>query len=90
MTEVFQVTACVPYRPSCVHALKSLTDEVIEGKFYGKELSLCVKPKDSDIYRIEKILKKKKRGKELFYLVKWLDFPKKQASWIKASDIVST
>jgi hypothetical protein len=88
-TEVFVIKNCVPYNPSCLHELATLQGEILEGKFYKYELVSCTKPKKDEVYLIDKILKKKKRGKELYYLVRWKDFGVKDSSWVKASDIVS-
>jgi hypothetical protein len=43
--------------------------------------------KHDDVFEVEKILKKKGKGKNLQYLVKWLDYPNKFNSWISASEI---
>ena len=39
------------------------------------------------VYKIEKILEEKGRGKNKQYLVKWLNFDTKHNSWIPAKNI---
>ena len=55
--------------------------EPIIGKFYEEELSAV--NKKNDVYRVEKILKRKKG----MVLVKWLGYDSKHNSWIPEKDI---
>ena len=58
---------------------------LIIGKFYEEECS-GVK-KEDDVYRVEKILKRKKvKGKNMV-LVKWLGYDSKHNSWIPENSI---
>lgn len=50
------------------------------GLYYGKQLKKVGEP---EYHPVEKILKKKKVGKDTFYLTKFLDYPKDQAEWLK-------
>ena len=59
--------------------------EPIMGRFYEEELSAVVK-KD-DVYRVEKILKRKKVKDKKMGLVKWLGYDSMHNSWILESDI---
>lgn len=59
--------------------------EPIIGKFYEQELSAVYK-KD-DVYRVEKIIKRKKVKSKKMALVKWLGYDSKHNSWIPESDI---
>ena len=43
--------------------------------------------KPDDVYEVEKILKKRGRGRNVQYLVKWLGYPNKFNSWVPASEI---
>ncbi|VDH96060.1 Hypothetical predicted protein [Mytilus galloprovincialis] len=63
--------------------LGDFNDEEIQGSFYEPELQRT----DQDVYRIEKILRRRTRGgvKEAF--VKWKGYPKEFNSWIKQSDL---
>jgi len=55
-------TAPVTYR------LKDLADDVIKGKFYESEIQKVVKD-DNDYFDVEKILKTRRRGGKIEYLV---------------------
>ena len=48
-----------------------------------------VKFNPSEVYQIEKVLKKRKRGKKLQYYVKWLHLDKKFNSWIDENQFVT-
>ena len=68
-----------------VYGLVDHNGEPILGTFYEEELS-AVNKKDN-VYRVEKIIKRKKiKGKKMV-LVKWLDYDRKYSSWIPESDI---
>ena len=43
--------------------------------------------KKDDVYKIEEILKKRKKGRRVQYLVKWLGYPSSFNSWIFSSDL---
>ena len=43
--------------------------------------------KHDDMYEVEKILKKRGKGKNVQYLVKWSGYPDKFNSWVSASEI---
>ena len=50
-----------------------------------QELQKVIKP--DDVYEVEKTLKKRGRGRNVQYLVKWLGYPNKFNSWVSASEI---
>ena len=60
--------------------LKDLNGEEIKGTFYNEELSRY----DSELYEIEKVLKRKKDKS----LVKWKGYEK--PSWIDSKSIIET
>lgn len=61
--------------------------EVIEGKFYERELQRIENPER--IYMIERVIRKRqRRGGEREVLVKWLGYP--ETSWIRERDIIRT
>ena len=68
-----------------MYELVDLEGEPIIGKFYEEELA-GVDKKD-DVYKVEKILKKKKVKGNKIALVKWLGYDSKHNSWIPESDI---
>ena len=69
-----------------IYQLKDFDNENIDGTFYGPELQKVNKNKDT-LWKIEKVLKKRKRRGVEQVLVRWLGWPKKFDSWINASDI---
>ena len=72
-----------------IYKLKDTMDDPIRGTFYASELQKVTKDKQT-VWRIEKVLRKRKvRGKEEV-LVRWLGWPKKFDSWVPQSDIKET
>jgi hypothetical protein len=67
-------------RPIKTFQLQSADDE-IDGSFYGQELQK-VADEDSLNYRIEKVIEKRKRNRNIEYLVKWIGYPVKYNQWI--------
>jgi hypothetical protein len=82
--EVFIITARMARVPP-VYQVKDLNDTDM-GVFYVKELQ-SVKMKDDEEYRIEKILKKRKRKGKLEYFVRWLGYTPEFDSWVSAGGI---
>lgn len=64
-----------------VYKVKDWADDPIEGTFYESELQKVVKSEDVT-YRVEKILKRRGRGKTKEVFVKWEGWPRKFNSWI--------
>ena len=60
----------------------------IEVMFYEPELQKVVVTKDK-VYRIEKVLQQRKRGRKTQVLVKWLGYPESFNSWMDKSSLVS-
>ena len=83
-TEIFFVSKRLPRDPP-VYKLKDYDGEELKGTFYDKEVQKVVK--NDDVYEVEKILKKRRRGSKVEYLVKWLGYPNKFNSWVNASEI---
>ena len=68
-----------------MYKIKDYDGEELQGTFYEKELQRIIK--HNDTYEIEKILKKRGKGKNVKYLVKWLGYPNKFNSWVSDSEI---
>jgi hypothetical protein len=82
--ELFTVVKCIETRP-LVYLVKDDHGEILEGTLYIEELQKVIKT--DDMYNIETILKKRKKGRRVQYLVKWLGYPESFNSWIfKHSD----
>ena len=83
--EIFQITSRQASQPS-TYRIKDLNDEEIQGRFYESELQK-VNKKDN-IYRIEKILHKRKRKGVTEVLVRWLGWGPEHDSWIPETGIL--
>ena len=69
-----------------IYRLKDYLNEDIKGTFYQSELQK-VELRESDVFKVEKILKTKGRGRNKQYFVKWLHWPSKFNTWINAGNI---
>ena len=69
-----------------VYKLNNDAGEILDGTFYESELQKVIK--NDDVYRVEKILRKRKSNEVVEYLVRWkgYDDPKFD-SWVPESDI---
>jgi hypothetical protein len=82
--EIFLVKSILPTQP-VTYRLEDQNQEIIKGSFYEEELQ---KVKHlSEVFKIEKILRKRQKSGRKQYFVKWLDYPDSFNSWINASDI---
>ncbi len=70
-----------------LYQVKDLKGKIQKGFFYRDQLVEGKKPEAGQFFRIEKILKKKKRKKKTIYLVKYLHYPDKFNSWVDEDDI---
>ncbi|KAK3108623.1 hypothetical protein FSP39_011981 [Pinctada imbricata] len=69
-----------------IYRLKDMMDEPIQGSFYASELQKVSKDENT-IWRIEKIVKKRKYRGRQEALVRWLGWPQKFDSWVAQKDI---
>ena len=81
--EIFQITRQLSRTP-VVYTVQDLLERRIEGTFYEEELQKVKRP---DIFRIEKVLKKRTNNKKTEYLVCWSGYGPDFDSWIQSSDI---
>ena len=72
-------------RQVLVYKLKDDAGEILEGTFYETELQKVIK--EDDVYRVEKVLRKRKRKEVVEYFVKWKGYSDKFNSWVAESDI---
>lgn len=84
--ELFTICERLPRRPP-VYRVKDQQDEVLDGVFYEQELQKV--EKEDDVYKIERIVKKKKVKGKMEYLIKWKGYPDKFNSWVPASHVQS-
>ena len=69
-----------------VYKLKDDAGEILDGTFYEAELQKVIK--GDDVYRVEKVLRKRKRKGVVEYFVKWKGYPDKFNSWVGERDIL--
>ena len=65
-----------------MYKLNDFEDEPIKGTFYQPELQK-ISIKDDKLWKIEKLIKTRKRRGKTEYFVKWKHWPKKFNSWIQ-------
>ena len=81
--EIFQITRQLSRTP-VVYTIQDLLESPIEGTFCEEELQKVKRP---DIFRIQKVLKKRTKNKKTEYLVRWSGYGPDFDSWIQSSDI---
>ena len=69
------------------YKMKDLAGEKTRERFYEKEFQLV--RKDNDVYEIESIFKKGKRGRKQQCLVRWLGYPHKFDSGIAERNLLN-
>ena len=82
--EIFKVIGIVDRSPP-VYRLEDYGGERVDGTFYAQELQKVTPPRD-DVYKIERIIGRRKRRGITEYLVKWQGYPDKFNSYV--TDIV--
>lgn len=84
--EVFTVDRRFYRGNKAIYKLKDYYSEPISGSFYSSELSRANLDDDS-LFKIEKVVKERGRGKNKQYFVKWLYWPDKFNSWVQADTV---
>lgn len=84
--EVFRVVACNTKITPVMYTLEDLKNNIIQGGFYHEELQ-DIGPNPPVMFRIEKILRTKGKGKDKKLYVKWHGYDSTYNSWISASNI---
>ena len=69
-----------------MYRLREYDGTMLEGTFYERELQR-VQQSESNMFRIEKILKVRGKGKGVEYLVHWLGWPSKYDQWLPAASL---
>ena len=65
--------------------LKDHHGETLEGNFYDSEIQNIIH--DDDIYKVEKVIRQKRKNGEIWYFVKWLGYDDTFNSWIRKTDV---
>ncbi|XP_041355340.1 uncharacterized protein LOC121386086 [Gigantopelta aegis] len=69
-----------------IYRLRDFHDEVLKGIFYTSELQKVNKNQDI-LWKIEKVLKKKKEKGKVYYLVRWLGWPPSFDSYVEEGEL---
>ena len=83
--EVFKVSRVNVNQSPSVYSLVEEDGTPIKGTFYEQELQKVLV--SCGVYRIEKVISTRGRGRNKELLVKWSGWPDKYISWIKASTV---
>ncbi|XP_078364069.1 uncharacterized protein LOC144648359 [Oculina patagonica] len=84
--ETFTIGQRLPRNPP-VYRLKEANGDWIQGTFYEAELQKVIEKADH-LFRIEKILKSRGKGKQKEVLVLWKGWPRSYASWLPSKQLV--
>ena len=84
--EIFTIADRIARKPP-IYRLKDFNDDLIIGTFYEFELQRVAK--EDDIYRVEKVIRKRIRNGQREALVKWRGYPSQFNSWINVKDIIT-
>lgn len=82
---VYKISQGTPDIVKPYYKISDIEGNVLKQKFYPDQLQQI----SSDIYRIEKVLKRRIKNKQIQYFVKWLGYPSKFNSWVPSADITS-
>jgi len=82
--EIFTISEVFRTSPA-TYALEDYDGEKLQGTFYDTELQPV--KKTDDVYKVEKVIKTRKKGRLTEYFVKWRGYPDKFNSWVKEGDI---
>ena len=85
--EIFQITQRVRKYGHNLYMLQDLMNEPVDGHFYEIELQRITKDPNNSSFRVEKVIRRRRyRGQEELF-VKWMGWPAKFNSWVRAVDI---
>ena len=87
-TEIFTVIDRKFNQGFPMYTLKDYNNDIIKSYFYEPELQLAYIDEETE-YKIEKIIKRRKRNKQQEILVKWKGWPEKFNSWIAEKSLRS-
>lgn len=86
--EIFKIVTIIARKPHTVYRIEDSLGNKIDGIFYASELQKVKAPGTETVFRIEKILKRRKRGGIWELLVAWKGFSKEHNSWIAETDLI--
>lgn len=81
--EIFRIDAVTLHdRP--LYKLVDLQGEPIEGSFYPEEVQKVDEP---EVFKVQKVLRRRTNGKRKEIFVKWLGYPDKFNTWIPENQL---
>ncbi|RWS19303.1 hypothetical protein B4U80_05083, partial [Leptotrombidium deliense] len=86
--EVFRVKKGTNKYGKPLYKIVDYGGEPIKGSFYPEEVQR-VNVTRGDHFKIEKILKTRRRANKTEFYVKWLGYPETFNSWVDSTDIVN-
>ena len=84
--EIFKISKRFVRQGQPMYRIIDWFNKPVKGTFYQKELQKVL-VKDTDIFKVDKVLKYKGRGRNRLAKVRWLNWPKRFDSWIPVSDL---
>jgi hypothetical protein len=75
------------YNPT-MYQLRSLSGELIEGKFYAQEMQLVPDSGDDELFRIDRVIRTRGVGKHKQALVSFRGYTHEEPTWIPYSQLV--
>ena len=84
--EIFTIASRLRRQGIPQYKLMDYADERVDGSFYEYELQPVTKTSD-DMWKVEKIIRRRRRKGKAEILVKWMGWPVKFNSWIAADTI---
>ena len=84
--EIFIISDRYYHQGIPVYKITDYSKEPIDGIFYGSELQKVNKDRDN-LWRIDKVLKRRQRRGQEELFVSFVGWPKKYNMWVKSSDV---
>jgi hypothetical protein len=71
------------------YSLEDFAGDSIAGKVYEPEITKIIQKEANPLYKVEKILEKRRTRKGVEYFVKWSGWDKKFNSWVSSDQVVN-
>lgn len=84
--EIFKIIQRIPKKPRPIYKLEDYKGEKIKEGWYKEELQKVMKNEET-LYRVDKVLRKRKRRGIKEVLVSWKGYSEKHNSWIPETDL---